>query len=151
MTLADKLNMYLSKKRDAISLIRQLSGMFDPKHAIKIMTLICAITRYEQGDLDEKTFRSVWKIPTKEEMMFEEGADYPKQYNDLGIGDLREELIKLIHTEEKMCDIRDGNLEGLKVDENGITVETDLVAIAHDISLLTTYITYRVKKEQGEI
>jgi hypothetical protein len=60
MTLKDLLEEYLDGKRDAISVIRTLSGMFDPANATDLLVLICAVTRIEQGDLDKDTFRSVW-------------------------------------------------------------------------------------------
>lgn len=60
MTLKDLLTEYADGKTDAISAIRTLSGMFDPKHAVSLLTVICAITRHEQGDLDHETFRKVW-------------------------------------------------------------------------------------------
>ena len=41
-------------------MIRGLSGIFNPDHAVSILTWICAITRLEEGDLDEDTFRSVY-------------------------------------------------------------------------------------------
>jgi len=58
--MKELLNRYLDGEEDAISIIRALSGMFDPKHAITLLSLICTITRHEQGDIDTETFRAVW-------------------------------------------------------------------------------------------
>ena len=60
MTLKELLEEYVSGKTDAISVIRTLSGMFNPDHAVALLTLICAITRVEQGDLDKETFVALW-------------------------------------------------------------------------------------------
>jgi hypothetical protein len=64
MTLIEASQEYLNGKTDAIALIRTLSGMFNPDHAVTLLTFICAITRIEQGDLDKETF---WKIYMKQE------------------------------------------------------------------------------------
>ena len=148
MTLANQLNRYFDKKLDAIALIRSLSGMFDPEHAVNLLSLICTITRHEQGDIDTGTFRSVWKIPNEEEIMFTPGGDYPQEYDALGIPELREELIKLKLLQDKMNAILYGKEEGPKVDD--ISIETDIEAISHDIELLECYILYRMKKEEDE-
>lgn len=58
--MRELLERYLKGETDAISVIRTCSGMFDPKYAITLLTLICSITRVEQGDLDKETFRSLW-------------------------------------------------------------------------------------------
>ena len=60
MTIKSLLDDYLDGKYTAINTIRTLSGMFDPKHAIAILTLICAITRVEEGDLDKEDFREIY-------------------------------------------------------------------------------------------
>lgn len=60
MTLAQLLDDYVDGKQNAIHTIRTLSGMFDPKHAITLLTLICAITRVEEGDLDKETFKEIY-------------------------------------------------------------------------------------------
>lgn len=65
MTIAKLLENYLEGKTDAIQVIRTLSGMFNPNHAVDLLTLICAITRVEQGDLDRETFKDVY-IKVKE-------------------------------------------------------------------------------------
>lgn len=54
------MNNYLEGKTDAITVIRTLSGIFNPEQAINILVLICAITRIEQGDLDKDTFRETY-------------------------------------------------------------------------------------------
>lgn len=56
------LNSYLNKETDAIQTIRTLSGVFNSEHAIDILSLICTITRHEQGDIETQTFRSAWKL-----------------------------------------------------------------------------------------
>lgn len=63
MTIRDLLEEYLQGKLDAISLIRRISGAFDPDHAIDLLSLVCFITRVEQGDLDKDTFRKLWLKP----------------------------------------------------------------------------------------
>lgn len=60
MSLKVLLQDYLDGKVTAIHVIRRLSGMFDPAHAVTLLSLICAITRIEEGDLDKDTFRSIW-------------------------------------------------------------------------------------------
>jgi len=60
------LTKYFDKEIDAIQIIRSLSGMFDPQHAVTLLSLICTITRHEQGDIDTETFKKVWKIDSKE-------------------------------------------------------------------------------------
>lgn len=59
-TIKSLLDNYLDGKTDAISVIRTLSGMFNPDHAVSLLTLICAITRIEQGDLEKEDFKSIW-------------------------------------------------------------------------------------------
>jgi hypothetical protein len=66
MKISDLLKKYLDKKIDAIALIRLLTGMFNPDHAINLLTIVNQITRHEQGDLDTETFRSVWKLDKPE-------------------------------------------------------------------------------------
>lgn len=60
MTLAQLLDEYVDGKQNAIHTIRTISGMFDPQHAITLLTLICAITRVEEGDLDKETFKEIY-------------------------------------------------------------------------------------------
>lgn len=60
MSLKDTLQEYIDGKTDAISVIRMLSGMFNPDYAVNILALVCAITRVEQGDLDKETFKQMW-------------------------------------------------------------------------------------------
>lgn len=60
MTLESKMNKYFDGEIDAIQMIRELSGMFDPEHAITLLSLICTITRHEQGDIDTETFKAIW-------------------------------------------------------------------------------------------
>jgi len=58
----DLLVSYLDGRNDAISVIRTMSGMFNPDNAVNILSVICMITRVEQGDLDKETFRKVLKL-----------------------------------------------------------------------------------------
>lgn len=67
MSLKEMMSSYFKKETDAITVIRTLSGMFDPKHAIDILSLICTITRHEQGDIDTETFKKVWKFEDEKE------------------------------------------------------------------------------------
>ena len=60
MTLADICNEYLEGKRTAINTIRTMSGMFNPDHAVGLLTIICQITRMEEGDLDKETFKELY-------------------------------------------------------------------------------------------
>lgn len=60
MSILDLLNEYLEGKTNAIGTIRRLSGMFNPDHAVTLLTLICAITRVEEGDLEKDMFRDLW-------------------------------------------------------------------------------------------
>lgn len=65
--MKDLLNDYLDGKIDAIATIRRLSGIIQPEYAVTILTLICSITRVEQGDLDRELFRSLWLKEKKDE------------------------------------------------------------------------------------
>lgn len=58
--MKELLEQYLSGEVTAISVIRRLSGIFRPEAAIALLTLICSITRVEEGDLDKETFRELW-------------------------------------------------------------------------------------------
>ena len=60
MTIVQICEDYLNGTINAIRLIRVLSGIFDPKASVEILTLICAITRIEEGDLDKEDFRSIY-------------------------------------------------------------------------------------------
>ena len=60
MTIKSLLDDYLEGKQTPIHVIRTLSGMFNPDHAIGLLTLICAITRVEEGDLDKETFKEIY-------------------------------------------------------------------------------------------
>jgi hypothetical protein len=60
--MRELLNNYLAGKINAIETIRTLSGMFNPDHAIAILSIICNITRIEQGDLDKETFKELYKL-----------------------------------------------------------------------------------------
>ena len=67
MTLAEQLQEYLDGKISAISMIRMLSGMFNPQHAITILAIICSITRVEEGDMDREFFKSYFIDGKREE------------------------------------------------------------------------------------
>jgi hypothetical protein len=60
--MKELLTNYIEQKTDAISVIRTLSGMFNPDYAVDILAIICAITRVEQGDMDRATFKAVFKL-----------------------------------------------------------------------------------------
>lgn len=60
--MKELLDSYITKKVSAISTIRRLSGMFRPEQAVTALTLICSITRVEEGDLDIETFKKIWKV-----------------------------------------------------------------------------------------
>lgn len=62
MTLGDLLKQYFNKEISAIKLIRTLTGMFDPDHAIDILAITNQICRHEEGDIDTETFKSIYKI-----------------------------------------------------------------------------------------
>lgn len=68
MTLKDVLTQYLNDIESAdhakatIQLVRDLSGAFNPDHAVDILALINQVTRLQQGDLDVETFKEVWGI-----------------------------------------------------------------------------------------
>jgi len=147
MTLADKLNLYFDGKIDAISLIRQLSGMFDPKKASELLTLICSITRHVQNDLDEETFRYVWKLPTTTELLLKKELNNFKGYEEKSVEEIKEELIQMTAQQKELVE---KNKLGPSVDENGISIEADLTGVEHDISVLSTYLTYRMRREEKD-
>lgn len=60
--MKELINDYIEKKISAISAIRTLSGMFNPDHAVTILSLICSIARVEEGDLELETFKKIWKV-----------------------------------------------------------------------------------------
>ena len=68
MSLKELLLNYLNKETDAITVIRMLSGMFDPTTAVSVLSLICAITRHEQGDMDTDVFKSVFGLDKENEV-----------------------------------------------------------------------------------
>lgn len=53
---------YANGKVTAIQVIRALSGIFNPDHAVAILSIICAITRVEEGDMAIEDFKSVFKL-----------------------------------------------------------------------------------------
>jgi len=122
MTTKELMKQYFVGELDAISLIRMLSGMFDPKHAVHWLTLICAITRHEQGDISTEDFNEVWKFGI--DLKFNKG-DYPEEYDTMPMESLKQELEKL------KKDSEDGNRD-------------------QDISLLISYLIYRERKNKKE-
>lgn len=62
MTIKDLISKYLNKEMTAVEAIRLLSGMFNPDHAVDLLTIINQICRHEVGDLDTETFKSVYKL-----------------------------------------------------------------------------------------
>lgn len=80
MIIIDLMEEYIDGKHTAINTIRTMSGMFNPDHAVHILAFVCAITRVEEGDLDEDTFRSVYlKRPKNPEGNIEQHADGIKE------------------------------------------------------------------------
>lgn len=59
MKISELCDTYLEGEITAIGLIRSMSGAFNPDHAVALLTLICAVTRVEDGDLDKDTFRRI--------------------------------------------------------------------------------------------
>lgn len=59
MTIKDLLTEYVEGDTDAISVIRQLSGAFNPDHAVDILAIICTISRTEQGDVEKEDLLSI--------------------------------------------------------------------------------------------
>jgi len=51
--MKEEITQYLDGDITAIDLIRTLSGGFDPRDAVSVLVMICAICRVEQGDLDK--------------------------------------------------------------------------------------------------
>jgi len=143
--MKELMRQYFMGELDAISLIRMLSGMFNPKNATSLLTLICTITRHEQGDIDTETFNEVWKFGI--DLKFNNG-DYPSEYDNKTIDELKEELVKMTAEHEDLA--KDIKENGPTVAEEGIDNATGLVGLDHDISLLTTYLTYRMRKEERE-
>lgn len=76
--MKEELFKYLEGESDAISLIRKLSGMFNPSAAIDVLALICSITRVEQGDLDKDTFKEIWDLSEKLENKSDNGEKVQK-------------------------------------------------------------------------
>ena len=62
MTIKDLLKDYLREKVGAMEVIRQLSGAFNPEGAVDRLAIICSIARVEEGDLDKKTFESIYGL-----------------------------------------------------------------------------------------
>lgn len=68
MTIKDVLAKYLEDIEGAdhakatIELIRQLSGAFNPDHAVDILALINQITRLHSGDLEIEVFKEIWEL-----------------------------------------------------------------------------------------
>lgn len=103
MSLKEIMRQYFMGELDAISVIRMLSGMFNPDHAQTLLSLICTITRHEQGDIDTETFNAVWKFGI--DLKYNKG-DYPAQYDTMPMEALKEELEKMQKTpEDKEKDI----------------------------------------------
>lgn len=62
MTIKETLEEYLEGKRTAVSVIRVLSGAFNPDAGVSLLALICAITQVEEGDLEKDLFRQLWLV-----------------------------------------------------------------------------------------
>jgi len=122
------MRQYFMGDIDAISVIRMLSGMFDPKSAVSLLTLICTITRHEQGDIDTETFNEVWKFGI--DLKFNKG-DYPEEYDSMPMQSLKKELENLQKRQKR----------------NTPTADT---ALDQDISLLISYLMFRERKNEKE-
>jgi len=142
MTMKELMRQYFMGEIDAISLIRMLSGMFDPKNAASLLSLICTITRHEQGDIDTETFNEIWKFGI--DLKFNKG-DYPAHYDTMPMEALKEEL-------EKMKAEQDKQYTKIVESDNSPNAEesADEVALEHDISLLVSYLMYRERKNERD-
>ena len=63
MSIKDLLAQYLNGQITSTEAIRNLSGIFNPDHAVDLLAIINQICRHEQGDLETSTFKSIYKIP----------------------------------------------------------------------------------------
>jgi len=136
MKLKELMRQYFMGETDAISVIRTLSGMFDPKHAASLLSLICTITRHDQGDIDTKTFNDVWKFNLNLE--FNDG-NYPQQFDAMTIEELNKEKVDL---EKQLNELQEkGQKKALTLDE-----ADDVTTLSQDISLIKAYIKFRGKK-----
>jgi len=142
MKMKELMRQYFMGEMDAISLIRMLSGMFDPKNATHLLTLICTIARHEQGDIDTETFNEVWELGI--DLEFNKG-DYPKEYDTMPMEALKKELERLQEAQDKLYN-------KLMESKTSPTLEDscDETALGHDISLLISYLIYRDHKNSKE-
>lgn len=68
MTLKERLSQHMEDIEGAdhakktVELIREISGMFNPDHAVDLLALINQLTRLQLGDLDVETFKKVWGL-----------------------------------------------------------------------------------------
>lgn len=62
MSLADILKKYLNKEVDAVTVIRTVTGIFNPEQAVNLLALTNQICRHEQGDLDTETFKAIYGL-----------------------------------------------------------------------------------------
>jgi len=46
----------------AVRAIREISGAFNPDHAVELLAIICAITRLVEGDMTTEDFKSIFKL-----------------------------------------------------------------------------------------
>lgn len=60
--MKDILNQYIKKEVTAIQVIRDITGILNPEHAVPICAVIQLICRHEQGDLDTEMFKQLLKI-----------------------------------------------------------------------------------------
>jgi len=146
MTMKQMMSKYFMGEIDAISLIRMLSGMFDPEHATSLLTLICTITRHEQGDIDTETFNEVWKFGI--DLKFN-GGDYPEEYDTMPMEALKKVLEDMTARQTEKVEQRKNSADPI-VDEEGISIEADLTGLEHDTSLLISYLMYRERKNMRE-
>jgi len=131
MTMKEIMRQYFMGEMNAITLIRLLSGMFDPKNAVNLLNLICTITRHEQGDIDSETFNEVWKFGI--DLKFNKG-DYPQEYDTMPLESLKKEL-------EILQEEKDKNIEK----------EAEHLTLDHEISLLVSYLMYRERQKERDV
>ena len=62
MSLKEALNQYLNKQISAMELIRLLTGIVNPDHAVDTLAIINQVTRLELGDQDVDTFKAIFKL-----------------------------------------------------------------------------------------
>lgn len=62
MPIKELLRQYANGEVKANKAIRMLSGMFNPEHAVSLLSVICQITRVEDGDLEMDLFKEIFEL-----------------------------------------------------------------------------------------